>query len=93
MFQSKNFKYIRYEISYENENNIQQKAAKCAQIRGILNETFKQILVQKVLISKVYNALVLPFLLYGREIWTLSKKKDTKCLTSIGVKFFRTTAG
>jgi hypothetical protein len=41
---------------------------------------------------KVYNTLVLPMLLYGSEIWTLSKK-DTKQVPSIQIKIFRRRAG
>jgi hypothetical protein len=45
--QVKNFKYFSCEISYKNEKGIQQKLAAFAQNLGILNNTFKQILVQK----------------------------------------------
>jgi len=46
-------------------------------------------LVQKFSRIKLYNRLVLPILLYGGEIWTLSKKEKKK-LTSVEIKFFRT---
>jgi hypothetical protein len=45
--------------------------------------------VQKSSRLKVYNALALPILVYGSEIWTL-RQKDKKRLTSIEIKFFRT---
>jgi len=41
---------------------------------GIPNNTFKPTLIQKFSRIKVYNSLVLPFLLCGNEIWTLRKK-------------------
>jgi hypothetical protein len=41
---------------------------------------------------KVYNTMVLPMLLYGSEIWTISKK-NTKRLTSVQMKFFRRRDG
>jgi hypothetical protein len=69
---SKEFKYCGCEISYENDKDIQQRLAKCAQLLGILN--FKQTLVQKFSRLKVYNAFVRSILLYGGEIWTLRKK-------------------
>jgi hypothetical protein len=72
--QAKNFKYLGCEISYEYEKDFQQEVAKFAQILGILNNTFKPTLVQKSLRIKVYNALSLPILLYGSEIWTLGQK-------------------
>jgi hypothetical protein len=41
---------------------------------------------------KVYNALALPIVPYGSEIWTL-KLMDKKRLTLIEMKVFRQTAG
>jgi hypothetical protein len=40
---------------------------------GILNNNFKPNLVKKVSKIKIYNALALPILSYGSEIWTLRK--------------------
>jgi len=51
---------------------------------------FKSTFAQKPSGKKVYNALPVPFLLYGSVIWNLIKK-DKKLLTSIEIKFFRTT--
>jgi hypothetical protein len=90
--QVKNFKYLGCEISYENEKDIQQNPANCSQILGILNNNFNPTLVQKFSKIKVYNALALPILLFGSEIWTLRKKKDKKRLTSIEIKVLRRTA-
>jgi len=49
---------------------IQQKLAR---VLVIQNSTFKPTLVQKCSRIKVYNALTLPILLYGSEIWALRK--------------------
>ena len=86
--QVNNFKYLGCEIFFQNEKDTQQKLAKFAQILGILNNICKPTLVQKFAGITVYNALVLPILLYEREIWNL-RKKDKKRLTSIEIKFFR----
>ena len=56
------------------EKIIQQKLSKFSQILEILNNNFKQNLVHKFSRIKEYNALNLPILLYGSEIWTLRKK-------------------
>jgi hypothetical protein len=40
----------------------------------------------------MHNALALPILPHGVEIWAL-RQKDKKGLTSIEMKFFRRTAG
>jgi hypothetical protein len=58
---------------------------------GILNNTFKPILVQKFSSIKVYNALVLQILLFEIEICIL-RKKDKKLLSSIEMKVFIRTA-
>jgi hypothetical protein len=65
---NKNFKYLGCKISYENGKDIQQRTAKFTQILRILNDTFKPTLVQIFSRIKVYNALALPNLLYGRQI-------------------------
>jgi len=56
-------KYLRCEISYENEKAIQQKLAKFAQIQGILK--IKLSLVQKFSRIWLYNTFALPIILYG----------------------------
>jgi hypothetical protein len=86
---SKNFKYLGCEISYEDGQDIQQKLAKLAQITGIVNNTFKLILVQKFSRMKVYNVLALPLFLYGSKIFnslplclTILKKENAKFKTA-----------
>jgi len=66
------------EISYENENDIQQKLAKFAQILGILNDAFEPTLIWEFSRIEVYNALAVPVILYRSEIWTIRNedKKD-----------------
>jgi len=67
----------RYEISYENENDIQQKLAKFAQILGIVNNDFEPTLIWEFSRIKVYNALAVPVILYRSEVWTI-RKEDRK---------------
>jgi hypothetical protein len=53
--------------------------AKVSQIREDLNSNFKPNLVQEFSRIRLYDALVLPIILYGSEIWTLIEndlKKD-----------------
>jgi hypothetical protein len=69
--------------------DIQQKPAKYAKVLVILNNTFKATLIQKC--SRL-NALAVPILLYGSEIWN-HRKEDKKRLTSVEIKFVRVTAG
>jgi hypothetical protein len=74
--QVKKFTNFSFEFSYENENGIQQRLQKFAQISWFLNSTFKSILVRNFSRMKVYNSLVLPILLYRKEIWNLRKKEQ-----------------
>ena len=57
----------------ESEKYILQELAKFDEILGIVNNTFKPTSVKKFSKIKTYNAVALPFLLYGSEIWTLRK--------------------
>jgi hypothetical protein len=49
-------------------------------------------LVQKFSRIKLYNALAVPILLHGSEIWTFEKRIKER-LTTVEMKFFRRTAG
>jgi hypothetical protein len=91
--QAKNFKYLRFEFSYENEkNHTEQKVAKFSKTAGIVNNTFKPTVVQKSSTIKLYSSLALHILLHRHEIWTF-RKKDKKGLTKLEMKFLRRTAG
>ena len=72
----KKFKYLGCEISYENDNDIQQ-VAKFTQFREVLTALLKPNSVQKFSSIK-YNAMAVPTPLYGSEIWTLRKKSLKK---------------
>ena len=56
----------------ESEKYIQQELAKFDEILGILNNTFKPTWSRNL--QEVYNALTLPILVYGSEIWFFRKK-------------------
>jgi len=55
----------------ESEKYIQQELAKFDEIR-ILNNTFKPTWSRNL--QEVYNALTVPILVYGNEIWDFRKK-------------------
>ena len=57
------------------DDYTKKKIAKFAQILGIPNNAFKLTLAQKFPRIKVCNALALPIISYGSEIWTLRKKR------------------
>jgi len=78
--------YIPFPVKMK---DIQQKLAIYAKVLRILNITFKSTLVQKF--SRL-DALAVPIVLYGSEIWN-HRKEDKKRLTSVEIKFVRRTAG
>jgi hypothetical protein len=69
-----------------------KKVAKFAQVLGILNNTLRPTMVQKSSRIKIYNAVALPILLCGSEIWTFRQNNKNR-LTTIEMKFSRRTAG
>jgi hypothetical protein len=80
--QVKNFKYLGFEMPCENEKVVQQKLETFSKILGVLNNTFKQTLVQKFSTIKVYTALALPIILCGSESCTFRKKYIKKMDTN-----------
>lgn len=73
-----NFKYYDSEIFSEYLEDIQKQQAKFFHVLEIPNNACKPNLVQKCSRTKVYNALALPSLLYGSEIWTLIRQDNKK---------------
>ena len=60
--------------------------SKFVQKLGITKSTFKPNLIKKFSRIKVYNAMALPIILAGSEIWTL-RKKHKEWLTSFRLNF------
>jgi hypothetical protein len=85
----KNFQYPSYEISCENEKNIQQKLANFDQILGILNNIFKPTMVQKFSRIKYIRSKLLPFFYMDVKFGPLEKR--IKHLASIEITFFTRT--
>ena len=88
LFSETNFQTTK-KIFFETNFQTTKELANFSQILGILNNIFKQTLVQKFSRIKVYNALAFHILLHGSEIWTLRKKKIKNRLTLIKMQIFR----
>jgi hypothetical protein len=82
------FNYLGCHVSYEGENDIQDKITKFLKILGLLNNALKPNQVHKTTRLKVYNTLAVPTLIYGSEILTLRKQDKTR-LTTSEMKFLR----
>jgi hypothetical protein len=86
------FNCLGCHVSYEGEEDIQDKITKFLKILGLINNVLKPNQVQKTTRLKVYNTLAVPTLIYGSEIWTLRKQDKTR-LTTSEMKFLRKTTG
>jgi hypothetical protein len=78
------FNYLRYNISYEREKDLNIKAANFAKVLGIINQIFKPSLVSR----HIYKTLATPVLSYGSEAWAIRRNDE-----SAEMRFLRRTAG
>ncbi|KAJ4440460.1 hypothetical protein ANN_08601 [Periplaneta americana] len=69
--QIKNFSYLGYQISYEEEKDLNEKIIKFNRAMGIINQMFKPTLVQKHTRTRIYKTLARPILCFGSEAWTI----------------------
>jgi hypothetical protein len=90
--QQNTFNYLRYNISYEGENDLNIIAANFVKVLGIINHVFKPSLVSRHARIRIYKTLARPVLSYGSEAWTV-RRTDEKRLISAEMRFLRTTAG
>jgi hypothetical protein len=67
------FIYLGCNISYPEEKYINSKITNFLQILGLLSNTLKPNLVQRITRLKLYKTLALPTLLYGCEMWTIKQ--------------------
>ena len=72
--------------------DIDSKLNNYLKIRGNINNTFRPQTTLKKTKIKLYNALVIPGLLYGSENWGI-KATDTRRITAAEMKCTRKTAG
>ena len=70
-------KYLGVKISWDGriEEEVRSRIGKAARIIGALNEpVWKQKEPSRRTKLRVYNAIVLPTLMYGSELWVLNKQ-------------------
>jgi hypothetical protein len=83
---------LRYNISYEGENDLNIKAANFVKVLRIINQIFKLSLVSRHTRIRIYKTLARPVLSYGSEVWTI-RRTDERRLISAEMRFLRRTAG
>ena len=72
-------KYFRVMISGDGrmEEEIRNRIGKAARVIGVLNEpVWKQKELSRRTKLRVYNAIVVPTLVYGSETWVLNKQQS-----------------
>ena len=75
--QENNFKHVGCEISYENEEDIEQKLAKFVQILEILNNALKSTLVKKLSRINYITHWLSPFFYVKEKFGPLEKMITT----------------
>ncbi|KAJ4429655.1 hypothetical protein ANN_21856 [Periplaneta americana] len=84
--------YLGYQISYEEEKDLNEKITKFNRVMRIINQVFKPTLVQEHTRSRIYKTLARPILCFGSEAWTI-RNIDSQRLTAAEMRFMRRTAG
>jgi hypothetical protein len=90
--QQNTFNYLRYNIFYEGEKDLNITTVNVVKVLGIINKIFKPSLVSRHIRIRIYKTLARPVLSYGRETWTI-RRTDEKRLISAEMRFLRRTAG
>jgi hypothetical protein len=83
---------LGYNISYEEEKDLNIKAANFVKALGIINQIFKPSLVSRHTRIHIYKTLARPVLSYGSEAWTI-RRTDERRLISAEMCFLRRTTG
>lgn len=83
-------KYLGTEISYFEEDNG-KKITKFLRTSSLTNRILLVNNIRQETRLKVYNALAIPVLTYGSEMWAL-RKKDKQRISAAKMSFLRETA-
>ena len=83
------FNYLGCNISYNKNNDINNKLSKFNYICGTIKRSLKK--TSKLTKIKFYKVMAIPMLLYGSESWTLTKQ-DKRNIETSEMKFLRSVA-
>jgi hypothetical protein len=82
---------LGYNIPYEEEKDLNTKAANFVKVLGIINQIFKPLLHSRHTRIHIYKTLARPVLSYGSEAWTI--RTDERRSISAEMRFLTRTAG
>ncbi|PSN39989.1 hypothetical protein C0J52_25074 [Blattella germanica] len=85
--QLKHFSYLGCDISYDYDEDINNKVAKFQGMCGTINRTLRN-KIRKETQLKFHKVLAVPVILYGSESWILRRKDESK-LTAAEMRFLR----
>lgn len=89
--QVNHFEYLGCTLSYDNINDFDKKILKFQKLVGTVKRTFvKKVRANTVL--KFYKTMVIPTLVYGSEIWSLTKQQERR-MEAAEMKLLRPLAG
>jgi hypothetical protein len=89
--QVNDFNYLRYNLTYKGEIEVEKKLEKFNRAVRIINQVFHPAKVRRRTRLSVYKTLARPILTYGSEAWTI-RKQDEQRPTTAKMKFMRRTA-
>lgn len=85
------FNYLGNSISYDKECDVDNKLQKFQRICGTINQALKN-KARRETKMKFYKVMAEPTLSYGSELWTVTKKQESKIQAS-EMKFLRQVKG
>jgi hypothetical protein len=80
--QRNTFNYVGYNISYEEEKDLNIKVANFVKVLGIINQIFKPSLVSRHTRICVNKTLAGPVLSYGSEAWTMRRTDERRLISA-----------
>jgi hypothetical protein len=83
--------FLYFNVSYENNKDIDEKVAKFRHICGSIHRNLKNKTGKDTRI-KFYETIAIPTLMYASETWVM-RKKDKDKIQSAEIKFLRSTIG
>lgn len=89
--QVNHFNYLGHDIGYDKDHDIDIKLAKFQRICGTINRTCKNKFRRDTKL-KFYKVMAIPVISYGSEMWTATKKQESKIQAS-EMKFLRGVKG
>jgi hypothetical protein len=87
----RHFNYLGCDISYEKDNDVDNKLAKFRNVCGTIHKYLKHN-TRKDTSLKFYKTIAVPIFIYDSEAWVLPKREESK-IQSSEMLFLRSVKG